>query len=178
MGMKDSLISCVDICLCSINKTKDLALYADYNRIEIADILDQPEKVLTIGIKSFVKPKDFPSFEIKLALKNIYDIYKKDQLECQKIIAEGIWKKYKAAKFALEDQRLRNDIWNKLHNSTGTYTNNHNFGIPITKNINSTITIYTKAEIDKMIDDGARLMKLTEDSWFDEDTKQVYVECD
>ena len=115
---------------------------------------------------------------IKFEMPKFSSTFNNDPLVFYKDLTTKIYNKYKAIIATIKDIAIRQRVWNKLHNSTGTYTNNPNFGIPITKNINNTAAIYTKAEIDKMINDGAKLMKLNEDTWYNENNGDVYVEYD
>ena len=75
------LIECVSTCLASINKVKNTALYIDNHRVETINILGEIEDVLVIGIKSFVKPIDEPSFELKIVIKNVLNRLTEDELE-------------------------------------------------------------------------------------------------
>ena len=112
---------------------------------------------------------------IKFEMPRFSSNFNNDPVAFYKDLMAKIYDKYKAINFTIKDILTRQGVWNKLHNSTGTYTN---IGIPTTSNISNTIATYTKAEIYKMINAGIRLTKLAEGSWYNEDTKQICIECD
>ena len=160
------LIECVNTCLASINKVKTTALYTDNYRVETVNILDEIEDVLVVGIKSFVKPMDEPNFEIKIVIKNVCDRLLENELECQKFIVDYIWKKYKTTKFEMENKALRQGIWNRLNNNTGTYTKlDAEIDNELLKKYTSTDIMLTKQEVDNKVMQNQNQHKIKDTEW-------------
>lgn len=162
--------NCCDI----LNENKKTHITAEFKgdmfdpasfSVWVCFLIDCPENCNPIYKDKIVPQSDRL---IKFEMPRFSSNFNNDPLAFYKDLMTEIYDKYKKINSAIKDTLTRQGTWNKLHNSTGTYINNSN----------NTVTVYTKAEINKMINDGARLIKLIDGSWYNEDNRQIYMECD
>ena len=131
---------------------------------------------------------------IKMKMPSSSIEYNRDLQGFYKELMTVIYEKYQTIAAEIEDYQVRqamqnSGIWNRIYNSpssSGIYTNTN--GATLTANSNgtsswintppATFTVLTQAEVNEMINQGTKLLKISEGEWCDADNGNIYIEAD
>lgn len=165
-----------------INKNKNLNITADFEG-DILDIcafnvwtcfsIDTPDNKF---YGQEIVSKNDRLIRMKMPSSSIE--YNRDLQGFYKELMTVIYEKYQAIAAAIEDYQARqamqnSGVWNRLYSSLSSSGTSSWINTPP-----ATFTVLTKAEVNEMINQGTKLLKISEGEWCDADNGNIYIEAD